>query len=177
MNDELWWCQRCEKSVPRHEFKVIHQVLEPREGGRAISIYTHEPRDKRVRCSRWVWQWRDFVETEEALTLSPRPAMTPSVEAIMAMMDERWERALKDRARRKAEVAVGLRFQVFQRDQFRCRYCGVRVEDGAVLHADHVMPQSRGGPTTLENLVTACVDCNLGKSDRVLDGWGATIAG
>jgi thioredoxin-like negative regulator of GroEL len=36
------------------------------------------------------------------------------------------------------------------------------------LHADHVIAESKGGPTTLENLVTACMDCNLGKSDKDL---------
>jgi 5-methylcytosine-specific restriction endonuclease McrA len=86
----------------------------------------------------------------------------------MAMMEERWTAIVARMARQRAEVAVGLRFDVFKRDDFRCRYCGLSVDDGVVLHADHVIPRSKGGPTTLENLVTACAGCNLGKSNKSL---------
>lgn len=65
-------------------------------------------------------------------------------------------------------ITKELRFRVFERDGFRCRYCGLDASE-TVLHADHRHPGSRGGPTTLENLVTACAACNLGKSDRPLD--------
>jgi 5-methylcytosine-specific restriction endonuclease McrA len=89
-------------------------------------------------------------------------------DAFMAMMEERWLALFKEFSRRRAEVAVGLRFDVFKRDGFRCRYCGQSADDGVILHADHVIPQSKGGPTTLDNLVTACFACNLGKSDKDL---------
>jgi hypothetical protein len=59
-------------------------------------------------------------------------------------------------------VSPTLRFQVFRRDGFRCTYCG-RAPPDVVLHADHVVPYSAGGPTTLDNLRTACLDCNIGK--------------
>lgn len=38
---------------------------------------------------------------------------------------------------------------------------------GASFHVEHVMPRSRGGPSTLENLAWACPGCNLGKADRM----------
>ena len=58
------------------------------------------------------------------------------------------------------------RFQVFQRDSFTCVICGrSRQKHGVVLTADHIFPWSRGGLTVIENLQTACEDCNLGKSD------------
>jgi hypothetical protein len=65
-------------------------------------------------------------------------------------------------------ISKRLRFEVFKRDGFRCRYCGATVL-AAVLHCDHVIPESKGGPTEAANLVTACVDCNLGKSNVPLD--------
>lgn len=99
---------------------------------------------------------------------SRSPLATMEPDAFMAMMEARWEAVIKAHARRRAEVASGLRFDVFMRDGFRCRYCGVSADDGAILHADHVIPQSKGGPTTLENLVTACMACNLGKSNKIL---------
>lgn len=62
------------------------------------------------------------------------------------------------------QVSVSLRFQVFTRDGFRCVYCGRAAVDGAELHADHAISRKRGGRATLANLVTSCVECNLGKS-------------
>jgi len=47
------------------------------------------------------------------------------------------------------------RFNLFLRDSFSCQYCG-RGED---LTFDHVIPRSRGGRTTWENIVTACAPC------------------
>jgi phage FluMu protein Com len=91
-----------------------------------------------------------------------------SPEEFVAMMEERWLDLYRRLSRRRAEVAIGLRFDVFKRDGFRCRYCGRSVDDGAILHADHVIPQSKGGPTTKENLVTACFECNIGKSNKDL---------
>jgi hypothetical protein len=55
-----------------------------------------------------------------------------------------------------------LRFQVLRRDGFTCTYCGRRPPD-VELHVDHEIPYSGGGLTVLENLRTACRDCNLGK--------------
>ena len=54
------------------------------------------------------------------------------------------------------------RFNVFLRDRFQCQYCGSPHE----LTFDHVIPRSRGGLTTWENVVTACSPCNLKKGGR-----------
>lgn len=107
----------------------------------------------------------------EWITVTPVVQRDPfgmSPDEFMAMMEERWLALFKEFSRRRAEVAIGLRFDVFKRDGFRCRYCGISADDGAILHADHVIPQSKGGPTTLENLATACFECNVGKSDKDL---------
>ena len=45
----------------------------------------------------------------------------------------------------------------------RCRYCGATV---GPLTVDHVLPRSRGGRTTWENCVAACLPCNQRKNDR-----------
>lgn len=63
---------------------------------------------------------------------------------------------------RKAFIPPALRWRVWIRDDFRCVYCGDRYE----LSLDHVVPEVDGGPTTLENLVTACRDCNTRKGIR-----------
>lgn len=83
-------------------------------------------------------------------------------------MEERWRAAAAVRAKERAEMSAGLRWGVLSRDGFRCRCCGRSVDDGAVLHVDHRIPRSKGGPTSMGNLVTACLDCNLGKRDEDL---------
>lgn len=67
-------------------------------------------------------------------------------------------------------VAIGkrLRFQIFARDEFTCRYCG-RKSDAVQLHVDHVVPVAEGGTNDIENLVTSCVECNLGKGAKPLN--------
>jgi 5-methylcytosine-specific restriction endonuclease McrA len=61
-----------------------------------------------------------------------------------------------------------LRFKVFERDGFTCVYCGRKAPE-VRLSPDHKIPYCRGGPTTLDNLVTSCKECNTGKSGRLLE--------
>jgi len=62
---------------------------------------------------------------------------------------------------RQYRVAVNRR-TVFARDGSRCQYCG-----GAAENLDHVIPRSKGGPHTWENVVAACRRCNTRKEDRL----------
>lgn len=57
------------------------------------------------------------------------------------------------------------RRNVFLRDEYVCQYCGRRY-GGHRLSLDHVLPKSRGGPTTWENVVCCCLDCNVRKGGR-----------
>lgn len=57
------------------------------------------------------------------------------------------------------------RSNIYQRDGFRCCFCGKRFLPGA-LNYDHVVPRSRGGKTTWTNIVTSCRGCNSKKDDR-----------
>jgi 5-methylcytosine-specific restriction endonuclease McrA len=57
------------------------------------------------------------------------------------------------------------RKNVLRRDGFRCQYCGSRDS----LTVDHVLPKSRGGADTWENLVAACTPCNNRKGSRTPD--------
>jgi hypothetical protein len=66
-------------------------------------------------------------------------------------------------------IAASRRFAVLERDDFRCAYCGA-APPNAQLRVDHVVPVSKGGGSTYDNLVTACHDCNAGKGARLLGG-------
>jgi 5-methylcytosine-specific restriction endonuclease McrA len=57
------------------------------------------------------------------------------------------------------------RRNIFARDNNQCQYCGKKCPTSE-LSLDHVIPRSQGGPTTWENIVCACVDCNVKKGGR-----------
>jgi 5-methylcytosine-specific restriction endonuclease McrA len=74
------------------------------------------------------------------------------------------------------------RKNIFERDNFQCQYCGEKPPNkkGAVkwmeekaLTFDHIMPKSRGGKTTWENIVTCCSKCNRKKGNKTPKemGW------
>lgn len=70
--------------------------------------------------------------------------------------------------RRTAAVS---RRSIFARDDFCCQFCG-RLADSI----DHVLPRSRGGAHTWENVVAACRPCNLRKGDRTPEEAGMALA-
>ncbi len=61
--------------------------------------------------------------------------------------------------------------RLFRRDGGMCLYCGDYLYDYE-LTRDHVIPVSRGGADTWENVVTACRECNHYKADKLLDEIG-----
>jgi len=60
------------------------------------------------------------------------------------------------------EISLSRR-NVLHRDNYTCQYCGERRHD---LTIDHIQPRSRGGIDTWENVVAACLKCNVKKGDR-----------
>lgn len=74
---------------------------------------------------------------------------------------------MKSPHKRKA-ISKGLRFSIFSRDGFTCRYCG-NQSDTVTLHIDHIIPVCQGGTNDEANLVTSCIDCNLGKAGRTIE--------
>ncbi len=62
---------------------------------------------------------------------------------------------------------------VLIRDDYTCQYCGVRGEK--LMTVDHVVPRSRGGPSTWENLVCACMRCNNRKNNRAAADCNMTL--
>jgi len=67
-----------------------------------------------------------------------------------------------------------LRFSVFERDKFTCRYCGSHPPD-VRLHLDHIIPISKVGANSAENLITSCSSCNYGKANNVMTSLPAHL--
>jgi 5-methylcytosine-specific restriction endonuclease McrA len=67
------------------------------------------------------------------------------------------------------------RYNVFWRDNFRCQYCRKKFVIGQ-LTFDHLIPQSRGGDTSWDNIVTACHKCNTKKGAKTLKESGMKLA-
>lgn len=66
-----------------------------------------------------------------------------------------------------SSIPVSWQQQVAERSQHRCSYCQSQQRlMGVSLTIDHIVPQSLGGTTELDNLCLACWDCNLIKGDR-----------
>jgi hypothetical protein len=62
----------------------------------------------------------------------------------------------------RQQISKKIRFEVFKRDGFVCQYCGNHPPD-VLLQVDHIHPVKLGGDNDLDNLITSCQPCNIGK--------------
>ena len=83
----------------------------------------------------------------------------PSVEEILAIPIPDCSQTAK------ASIPTDLRWEVWERDNFTCQHCGTRRH----LSIDHIIPESKGGTTVLENLQTLCKKCNSIKGVKVCE--------
>jgi len=109
-----------------------------------------------------LWSWQDAVkavfldrvnivsEYEHAVRSPSTVFRIPSVVSLKNYV-------------KPARYPAFTRFNVFLRDKFECQYCGSSSE----LTFDHLVPRSRGGVTSWENVVTACSPCNLRKGNKL----------
>lgn len=109
-----------------------------------------------------LWSWQDaikavFLERVNILDQYDRAVHSPSSKITLPSVV-----SLKAYVK-PARFPAFTRFNVFLRDRFSCQYCGARSE----LTFDHVVPRSRGGLTTWDNVVAACSPCNLRKGNRL----------
>jgi 5-methylcytosine-specific restriction endonuclease McrA len=118
-----------------------------------------------------LWSWQDaikavFLERVNIVSEYDRVVRSPGFEMRLPSVV-----SLKTYVQ-PAKYPAFTRFNVFLRDRFACQYCG----DTEDLTFDHVVPRSRGGRTTWENVITACSPCNLRKGGRRLGESGMHLA-
>jgi hypothetical protein len=119
-------------------------------------------RDRRYRyvpwgATRWVWR-KLFVSP-------PRLEIRQSQTSLYSPSQPLGE------TRTRVGISREVKAMVWQRDGGRCRHCGVTdaeatARTGVHLHYDHVVPFSRNGTDTVNNLQLLCEKCNLSKSNR-----------
>lgn len=110
-----------------------------------------------------LWSWQDalkavFLERVDVVAQYETKVHSPSFEMRLPSVV-----SLKTYVNHARSPAF-TRFNVFLRDSFTCQYCGSNARDQ--LTFDHVIPRSRGGRTTWENIVAACSGCNVKKGGR-----------
>ena len=105
----------------------------------------------------------EVVEHTERLLHSATATLTrPAVIRLVSYV-----KVPRDTHRRKIT-----RRAVFARDDWTCQYCGSRAQ----LTVDHVVPRSKGGGSTWDNIVAACAPCNRRKGDALPRQAGMTLA-
>jgi 5-methylcytosine-specific restriction endonuclease McrA len=117
-----------------------------------------------------LWPWQEaikaaFLDRVTVLAEYDAEVRSPSVRFRIPSVV-----VLKDFVR-PAKVTAFTRFNLFLRDEFTCQYCGAKDH----LTFDHVVPRSRGGRTTWENVVASCGPCNLRKGSKTIKEAGLNL--
>ena len=77
---------------------------------------------------------------------------------------------------RKHEFALKCnRGNIYNRDKYTCQYCSYVAKNRFELTLDHVLPKSRGGPKTWDNIVSSCHKCNEKKAARTPEEAGMKL--
>ncbi len=111
-----------------------------------------------------LWSWQDaikavFLDRVNIVANYDRAVHSPSFEMMLPSVV-----SLKAYVKPSTHPAF-TRFNVFLRDRFSCQYCGDRDD----LTFDHIVPRSRGGITSWDNVVAACSPCNLRKGSMTTE--------
>jgi len=112
-----------------------------------------------------LWSWQEAIKAVVAERVNVVSVYSRTVHSPSAEMPLPSVISLKDYIPTSRRPAF-TRFNVFLRDRFACQYCGESLPTHD-LTFDHVIPRSRGGRTTWDNVVTACSPCNLVKGNHM----------
>jgi 5-methylcytosine-specific restriction endonuclease McrA len=114
-----------------------------------------------------LWPWQEAIKAaflDRVLIVAEYDAVVRSQRSSIRIPSVV---VLKEFVKPQKRVAF-TRFNLFLRDEFCCQYCGSKGD----LTFDHVVPRSRGGVTSWENVVAACSPCNLRKANKSLSQSG-----
>jgi hypothetical protein len=94
---------------------------------------------------------------------------TPTIDALIEALSDKIS-FRKSAAGQRALMTARFREFIKKRDNYTCKHCSISVidEPHLLLEVDHIMPISRGGQSTEDNLQTLCWRCNRSKSNKVM---------
>jgi hypothetical protein len=94
---------------------------------------------------------------------------TPTIDELVEMLSQKIK-FRKSATGQRALMTAGLRESIKSRDDYTCKYCDVSIYDEPhlLLEVDHIVPVSKGGLSTVENLQTLCWRCNRTKSNKIV---------
>ena len=123
--------------------------------------YVQIAKGEKVRLGQLIKKLDDWLKEEPEGPKESKGCSLPTEGVIETALERARELAYK-----RVRVMPAIRWQVFQRDAWKCVACGRGAADNAILHIDHIVPRSKGGSGTLDNYQTLCNVCNLGKSNN-----------
>ena len=115
----------------------------------------------------WTTACLKFIEFKSGETIAVKDEVAVKEISKAKLIDSIHDKKFRKNIVKARSVSLNIRIKVLSRDNFRCVLCGKSpaTDLGAKLHVDHIIPFSKGGTNTLENLQTLCEQCNLGKSN------------
>lgn len=117
-----------------------------------------------------LWSWQDAVKAaylgrvdvvSEYDEMVHSPSVAIKIPSVIVLRD----------FVKPASATAFTRFNLFLRDEFTCQYCGSQGD----MTFDHVVPRSKGGKTTWQNVVASCGPCNLRKGARSVRDAGMQL--
>jgi hypothetical protein len=123
------------------------------------------------------------------ICMMPEEAFDDKVPRVLELSQEDWQRFIYQTDKVETEVlaeasdgkiakvvirkctrviAQNTSWEVFRRDQYQCRYCG---RNDVPLTVDHLVLWEEGGPSTPDNLVSACKRCNKKRGNMQYEDW------
>ena len=117
-----------------------------------------------------LWNWQDAIRASISNRVNiiaeyDEVVRSPSVEIKIPSV------VVLEQYIRPTSASAFTRFNLFLRDEFKCQYCGSKGD----MTFDHIVPRSKGGRTTWENVVASCQKCNLRKGKKSIKNAGLSL--
>lgn len=124
------------------------------------TILKHEQETERIKAENKAKKERDKIEAIKQQLLKKKRKQDLEKIALQELMDEG---EIFPEANKRPPIPKEVVDAVWNRDGGKCVYCGSTEN----LHLDHIIPFSKGGDTSVENLQLLCQKCNLQKSNKI----------
>lgn len=158
-------CSKCEKVKPKTEFYADDR----RPDG--LQVWCKDCFNAHVRQMYW-------ANHEKELARGRAYRARPEAKAKALERQRRWraenpekakEKVRRYQARKRGATVEPVDYEaIIKRDGLRCHICGKKIRSRKDLHFDHIIPLSKGGKHSMDNIACAHAACNLRKNDKVL---------